>query len=326
MAHEISVRSDGTAEAFYADRPAWHGLGQVVQGAQTGEEAIRLAGLDWRTEIGELWGGPDAAHLVKSDDRFSIYRADTGAVLGTASKLWTPFQNGEAVAFLDSLLADGTLTYESAGALKGGRECWALARMAEGMQVGGEDYHRYLLITWGHTGSVGIRVLPTFVRVVCWNTQTAAIARGEAEGKVYSISHLSGLDERLDVARGALTITDEATRAVQERLAAYLSMKLTKAQSDGVVEAIFGAAEGRTTITSKAVEQFASIVSEEVKRNGRNAYSVLQGITGYADHALKVIGATPEQRQERRLVSVFSGSAADFKRRGIAALATIATK
>lgn len=323
MAHEISIRTDGTAEAFYADRPAWHKLGQVVQGAQTGEEAIRLAQLGWATKVGQLWGGPDAGHLVQSADRFTIYREDTGAILGTASKLWTPFQNVEAVAFLDSLLADGTLTYESAGALKGGRECWALARLAKGFEVGGEAYGCYLLITWGHNAGIGIRILPTWTRVVCFNTLTQAIAIAEKDRKVYTVNHLPGLDDRLDIARKALTITDETTRATQARLESLLSQKATKAQTAAVVEALFGKVEDRKPITVKHAEKFCSIVDEEITRNGRNGYSLLQGITGYADHGLTVLGKTDEQRAERRFSSVFDGAGAAFKREGIAALATI---
>jgi hypothetical protein len=40
MAHEITVRADGTAEAAFAMTPAWHGLGVVLDHPMLSKEAL----------------------------------------------------------------------------------------------------------------------------------------------------------------------------------------------------------------------------------------------------------------------------------------------
>lgn len=324
MAHELTIRADGTVEAMYADAAAWHGLGTVVEGAKTSEEAIAIAHLDWTVETGQLWGGPSRDQLVQAPDLRTIYRGDTGAILGTASKLYQPFQNAEAFAFLDSLLEDGTMVYESAGSLRGGKQIWALGRLAEGMQVGGEEYGQYMLVTAGHDGKTGIKVLPTTVRVVCANTLSVALGLGEKERRIYSISHLPGIDARLQAARDALEITTAVTRAQRERLEALLTVKLTAGEVEDVVHAIFGQPSEWSGLTRGKADRFGEIVDEEIARNGRTAYSMLQGITGYADHGVKVIGKGEDLRAERRFSSVFFGAGSDFKVKGIKALEEVA--
>lgn len=44
MPHEISVRTDGRAEAFFSmNEPAWHGLGKVVAGTLNSADALLAA-------------------------------------------------------------------------------------------------------------------------------------------------------------------------------------------------------------------------------------------------------------------------------------------
>ena len=50
MAHEIDV-STGQAAVFVVGEPPWHGLGANIQEAQTSQQAITLAHLDWGVEL-----------------------------------------------------------------------------------------------------------------------------------------------------------------------------------------------------------------------------------------------------------------------------------
>lgn len=324
MAHLISIKADGKAEAVYAGEAAWHGLGTVVDEAPDGATAIELAGLGWGVKLSRLFGGEPGA-LTEAPELRAIQRDDTGAVLGVCShNLYTPWQNVEAISWLDSLLADGTLRYESLFAIKGGRQVAALARLEQGYEIAGEAYTRYLLVSWGHDGKTGISIAPTLTRVVCNNTLTAAIADAEATNRLYRISHLPRLDARLDEAHKAYTITTEATRALAEKLEAFAVLKLNKTQVTRIEEELFGKPSDRTTQAKAGAEQFASIVREEVQRNGLTAYSVLNGITGYADHGIRTVGKDEATRAERHFTSVFTGAAANFKASGIKVLSAVA--
>ena len=149
---------DGVGEAAFALRPAWHGLGRVLDDVPSSEEMIEAAHLGW--SVG-------AQEMVTSEGRsvpgyFATVREDTGAVLGVVSDRYKVVQNRDAFNFLDSLLQDGVIRYESAGALKGGRVVWALARMPSNDEIAlGDVSRRYILFSTTHDGSGSVHALPT---------------------------------------------------------------------------------------------------------------------------------------------------------------------
>jgi len=59
LAHEITE----TDNLVLAGKPAWHGLGVVTENAPTPMDAIRLAGLDWRAVVADLY-----AHIDIDED------------------------------------------------------------------------------------------------------------------------------------------------------------------------------------------------------------------------------------------------------------------
>src|SRR5258706_2371709 len=162
MAHELSINAAGQAEAFYALTPAWHGLGVTVKDAPNSVDAIRLARLDWGVVQQAVYTNSAQQTLIAGIDgdmgKIEGWRAnvrrDTGAVLGVVSSRYSVIQNVGAFDFVDALVQDGIVKYESAGAMRGGRVVWLLARMpGRGEVVGGDDLERFILFTNTHDGS-----------------------------------------------------------------------------------------------------------------------------------------------------------------------------
>jgi len=175
MSHELTVREDGRAECFVAVKPAWHELGQVTTNALTSAEAITTALMDWTVTKVELY-----AHfgdkLLQVDDKVGIQRDDNGKVLGVVGVKYQPVQNLVAFKFLDSLVDNGELKYESAGTLRGGKVIWLLARMPEDTFIADDDRNEnYILLKSGHDGSTSMEAMQTKVRVVCQNTLRMAL-------------------------------------------------------------------------------------------------------------------------------------------------------
>src|SRR5687767_14947496 len=127
MSHEIDTTT-GRAACFVTGTPPWHGLGSVVAEAQTSAEAIKLAGLDWSVEQLPLVARGAAGERAVPG-RVANVRADTGAVLGVVGTGYRPFQNAEAFEFFDAVVQEKLAVFESAGALKGGKYVWMLARL-----------------------------------------------------------------------------------------------------------------------------------------------------------------------------------------------------
>ena len=120
MAHEIDF-STGTASVFTVGQRPWHRLGVNVQEAQTSQEAIRLAGLDWRVNL-------QSVHTLDRNfisrtipNTFAVVRQDTDATLGVVSGSYRPFQNEECFQFMDAIVGERLAMFETAGSIRGGR-------------------------------------------------------------------------------------------------------------------------------------------------------------------------------------------------------------
>ena len=84
--------------------------------------------------------------------------------------------------------------FETAGALRGGREIFVTMRLPKAMTFDGSDGSKdrtdfYLAALNSHDGNSKYRLLLTSVRIVCANTQSAAIAGAKS---TFGIRHTNG--------------------------------------------------------------------------------------------------------------------------------------
>ena len=205
MAHRITTRRGGIAEAAYALTPAWHGLGTVLDYPMSSREALAAAHLDWTVEQCSLFHNiPGSTTASKRIPLLANVRSDTWEFLGAVSKDYHVVQNAEAFDFLDQLIAEKQMTYESAFSLDNGKRVVLLARLPQEDIIVGEDRTlRYILLSLSHDGASAIRFGPCSERVVCANTY--AVALGEGAVDHLSISHTGRIKDKLEAARHILS-------------------------------------------------------------------------------------------------------------------------
>ena len=323
MAHEIDL-STGKPAVFTTGTPPWHRLGTTVANAQTSEEAIRLASLDWSVEPWPLVARRDGIEREVAG-RVANVRADTREVLGIVSPGYKAFQNHAAFEFFDAIVQDKLAVYETAGALKGGRHIWMLARLPKTLRAAGDDEIRpYVLLTNSHDGTRALRMIPTTVRVVCANTLTLALGRAAAtEG--LTIYHNESLERRVADAREKLGII---TRRVDEFEVQVQALARRPMSRDDLTNYFTTLVADRAADTQKRM--LAAFVA-----NLDHASNTLPGISGtawaaynsvsqWADHQSVVRGQTELQWADSRLASVWFGAAAEFKQRAFDAAVALA--
>ena len=112
----------------------WHGIGTIVEDCPNSEEALRLAGLDWKVEQRDVY--------TDNWNRIPGYKANVRdfdqSVLGVVSDRYQVVQNEEAFAFTDELLGQG-IRYETAGSLQGGRRTFILAKLPQRFIIAGDE-------------------------------------------------------------------------------------------------------------------------------------------------------------------------------------------
>lgn len=156
----------------------WHGEGAQVSADASLEQWLRDAGLDWQVVSRPI--SVDGADQSVANYR-AIMRPSDGTVYQIATTRYEPTQNHEILGFFRDFTDAGEMTIETVGSLRQGATVWALASIGESFQLAGSDRVKgYVLLANSHDGSMALSATTTSVRVVCWNTLSAAIgSRGQ---------------------------------------------------------------------------------------------------------------------------------------------------
>lgn len=216
----------------------WHNLGIRVPEAVSSEEAIRLAGLDWKVEQKPIF----LADGTRIDGNYANVRSSDNKPLGIVGDRYKIVQNSDAFAFTDALLGEG-VKYETAGSLKDGKVIWLLAKMPEPFEVLGDKIDPYLVFTNTHDGSGAVRVCATNIRVVCNNTLNLALRQAK---RVWSARHTGSVTSRLDDARETLQLANNYIKATQETFEELYKIKLNDISLYRTVDAIVPITEDMT--------------------------------------------------------------------------------
>lgn len=312
MSHLID-QTTGRAACFTAGEAPWHRLGQNVADCQTSAEAIRLACLDWRVDMRPIAATMADGTLVDCPDNFATVRSDTGAILGVVGSSYRPLQNSEAFDFMDSLVGEKLAMFETAGAIKGGRQVWVMARIPKEYQIArGDIVAPYALLTSSHDGTRAIRILPTSVRVVCNNTLTLALSLGGGEG--IAINHTHGLKGRLEDARRKLGIVCQRLDSFADQASTLVRRSLSRAE---LCDYFAGLVADRSAKQQKDIlSRFAANLDNSRNTVGGisgSAWAAYNAVSEWADHEMRVMGQSTEEKLNNRLQSIWFGTACKLK-------------
>ena len=278
----------------------WHGLGAVLEKhPKTIEEAIMAAGLDWEVEQRPL-----AAVLEKFEDGsmsvdeldgyMANIRSDTGKALGIVTKRYQPVQNRAAFAFLAGIFGS-EMHFETAGSLMNGRRVWVLMKIPSWIEVGGDPIGQYSFISNSHDGKSSVLAAVTPVRIVCANTEAAALrlAKGQHAQRTYTLRHLGDMDQKISEARNVMQVTTryyKSFKTVGDKLAL---VKITDRRAKAYIEKLLPIEEGMGDRAAKNREEARNTVIRilkgeaeggDTRGNAPNtAWSLFNAATEYAD-------------------------------------------
>lgn len=347
MAHEITIREDGFAEAAFARDAAWHGLGQIVAGAMSSKEALEQAGLDWEVAPRPLWYGEpktiqtpegpvDTYDYHEVEGNVANVRADTGLVMGIVSDKYQIVQNAEAFDFLDSLLENHELEYESAFSLRGGRNV-VITALLPGVDeiVDGDAMLRYILLGMAHDGTAAINFGLTSTRVVCANTYRFALDSDGKTIKELSIRHAGKISDRLERAREIIGVANAGFDSYTDVCRKLADCQLSRDDFGAYLDVMCpvpakldpdwtATREKRILETRDAIKRLYD-EAEGCQLDGvrGTAWAAFNAITEHVDH-LPRRGATPERRAEARFNVTLYGAGRDQKDRAFKAACRLA--
>ena len=275
MSHEIETM-------MYTRNKPWHGLGTMVPEAPTSADALRFAGLDWSVRQEPVY---NARGGVIPGYRSNVRDTD-GSVLGIVGDRYKVVQNVDAFNFTDDLIG-GEVRYETAGALRDGKQIWLLARMPA-RRVASDDVEPYLCFTNSHDGGGGLKVCMTPIRVVCNNTLNLAL--GSAK-RIWSMRHTENIRERMQEARDCLALADEYMSGLARYADRAANKTLYERDVKAILEELFPIAENATerekaTAEKCRTEFMVCYFAPDIKQFRGTAWGVINAASDLATHSM----------------------------------------
>jgi phage/plasmid-like protein (TIGR03299 family) len=241
MAHEITDQ-DGV---FSVREPMWHGLGTVLDGYPSREQAQPLVH-GWEPVAEPVYrkrfkqervGFPPRPVFEEIKGSYLNARSDNDEELGVVPSTFVTVTNGELwdIAEIIEGQDKGSVMYETGGSLKGGRKVWLLLRLRDPIVIAGDPRGAtipYYGLQNSHDTSGSFRGQATLTRIVCANTSQAADIESEARGTSFEFHHTKNIRVRVEQAQQALAGWRAALAVWQEKSEAMVQEIITASQQE----------------------------------------------------------------------------------------------
>lgn len=330
--HELDFTKLAPAIAYTGEKP-WHGYGTVMEEDQTLDEWILAAGLDYTViERPILWNpyltqeALDNAAAVGLPERQTNYfnfraipnrktlvRSDTRDVLSVVSNKYKVIQPKKIMHFFESLIKDEGFKMHTAGALADGKRVWALAETGNEFAINGVDrIAAYLLLTTSYDGSSATTAQFTSIRVVCNNTLSFSLSRGEDQNAgVVRVPHTTEFIPA-DV-KGKLGLI-EGWAQFQDNVIQLTDYRVSKRQAVEFFLELLGvtrdeAADGKQILNvKKLISFYESAPGSQFVGSKNTTWGLVNAVSYFTDHGRRA------QNNGTRFNSAAFGSGALLKK------------
>jgi phage/plasmid-like protein (TIGR03299 family) len=300
MAHNIQQHDSMVA----VGQTPWHGLGVVLdQPPATGLEALQHAGLDWTvTKRPMKIADSDARVFITSSAvhrrsgewgtvvRDDLYAQDPNhphAQLGVVGPSFTPLQNRKMASLFDVMIQDGNLQIETCGSLFNGKRVWMLGKFqnSETTIDTNDTVRNYALLAHGHDGTMAVRFGTTPIRVVCWNTLSAAIS-AKSRSKLVTVLHTASMESSLEILANTIVEGEKAFELSADQFRLLVQRGVNRIQLREYARLVIDAPEEakQTVMQRKKIGEIVGAAIEGRGNRGSNWWHAYNGATEYLNY------------------------------------------
>ena len=305
----------------YVGRTPWHGLGNQLATQQPLEVWMREAGMDWEireTPVRFISSEAGALGQISSfPDQKVLFRSDNQAPLSVVSNRFKVVQPREVLEFYRDLTERSGFELETAGALKGGRKLWALARTGQtGSLAGNDQTNGYVLLATACDGTLATTAQFTSIRVVCNNTLAVAL-NGAAQA--VKVRHNTTFDAQ--AVKKQLGISVSAWDDFMYRLKTLSERHITRKTAEKVMRSVFtdvnySSGDMLVKPNEQAMKKAMALYDgagrgAELPSAKNTAYGLLNAVTEFVDHERRA------RSTDNRLDSAWFGKGAQIKQRAL---------
>ena len=305
----------------YVGQTPWHGLGNALTPKQPLEVWAQQAGMNWRileTPVRYITGeAGNLGQIMSDDDHKVLFRSDTQAPLSVVGRRYHIVQPRDILEFYRDLTEVSGFELETAGVLKGGRKCWALARTGQsGVLRGNDRTEAYVLLATACDGTLATTAQFTSIRVVCNNTLAVATAGAVNAVKV---RHNTRFDPQSVKQQLGISVT--AWDDFMYQLKQLSERKVKTADMRNYFQRVFNdpATRANEPVTKSSERTLGQAVAlfeglgrgAELPSAKGTAYGLLNAVTELVDHHRRA------RSVDNRLDSAWFGTGAAIKQRAL---------
>lgn len=325
MAHNLTIRENGSAEFFCSVTAAWHNKGVVTDSKQNTTDGMRVSQLDWTVKKSPIFTKSKDGEWIQIQDRVAIQREDNDRVLSTMSPSYETIQNVQMAEFGDALAGAGNSHWETMGSIDGGRIVFMQMELEGSMFLKSnpdDKTVKKLLLLNSHDGSHALMGMLTPIRVVCQNTLNAALGNHSNQFKIYHRKNYASKKEYAAKVLGLAYAYYDDLQLVMDQLA---EEQVTKTYVEGFVNALIPSAkEEVSTRTENRRSQITDLFSTGKGNNGETKWDLFNAVTEYVDH--HSVGRLTNSRMERSEALADIEQEARFERSILGSGATLKQK
>lgn len=299
-------------------------LGADISNANSADDALRIAGLDWDlidTPADELTIlSADGVSMSGMPGRRLISRSDNGTILAAVGDRYATISNQEAFSLADDARALGA-QFEHAGEVDHGRTAFMSMTIPEAsVNIAGVDPVRFgFTMTTGHgTGAAVWRV--TALRQVCTNGLEISLP---GVSRTESIRHTGSASLKLELARKAVQDAMAYAKTFAAHAEKLVDTPMTFTEYTAFIDTLFPEpdAEKKTARTrwnnrrAELVRLYRRDDTQEAIRGSR--WAAFNAVSEYHEW----LAPTRADSEETRALRQFNGASDDFRQRAYALLA-----
>lgn len=278
----------------------WMKLGTVVDEAQSLEDAIVLAGLDFEVDLRKDGYQNSKGNWVTDPSKRKIVRVDTDKPLGTVSSTYELLQYREAFDFL----ADVNVNFVAAGSLKFGKQAFMVVQVPglDKLEVAGGDHHdMYVVVRTSHDGSRALEVNQMALRGVCMNALTLSSfgksGYGGSAKQRWSIRHTQNMRAKMEQVAALLNGTQAYAENFAETANRLAAIDLELKDAEKVILKLVEAQHGYV----KDQESYVTGIMNTYQFSSRNGYvgngwGLVNAVSEHYEHVRGGDRRTPEAR------------------------------
>ena len=251
-----------------------YGIGTDVSKANTMEEALQIAGLDWTVE-------PKAVVVDgKEIPGLQANMTNEGKFLGIVSNKYKIVNNMEAFSFADSLI--GEIQLDTAGSLFEDKKIWVAAKFND-IDLAGQKFENYLVFTNSHDGKSSIRaaIIPILTNGYPLNLPLN-------KKRNWSITHSGNIDKKMEQAAETIKLAEDYLAEIVRQTDKMVSTKISEKQLDAFIEQLFPIKpqDGDRRIDNIVeTRNAAKGYINKITNNVGTAWQVINGISAYISNS-----------------------------------------